>query len=297
MDRADEWRLFASVADKRSFAKAAQEARRSPQAVTRAIAALEQRLGVRLLHRTTRSVSLTDEGARRLERSRRVLAELAALEAGVAAEPRGLLTVTASVLFGQQHVLPIVTEFLAEHGAVDVRLMLLDRVVSLAEEGVDLAVRIGGLPDSSLRTRLVGHVRSIICASPAYLERRGTPRDPDALQGHDCIAFTTTTPIADRWSFAVPGRRERSVGVRARLVVNTGQAAVDAALAGVGLVRVLSYQVDHLLARKQLRVVLAPHEPPPSPIHLVQLPGVQVPAASAFAELAAGRLRRRFGRP
>jgi DNA-binding transcriptional LysR family regulator len=294
MDRSDEWRLFVAVAERRSFARAAQAEGRSPQAVTRAIAALESRIGARLLHRTTRSVSLTDEGARLLERCKRVLAELAELEAGGSGELRGTLTVTAPLLFGQLHVLPIVAEFLAEHPAVDVRLLLLDRVVALAEEGVDLAVRIGALPDSSLRSRLVGTVRVVVCASPAYLQRRGLPREPAALTGHDCITFTGTTPTADRWSFAGPGGRERGVAVRSRLVVNTGQAALDAAVAGLGLVRLLSYQVDELVTRKKLRVVLAGHEPAPVPVHVVQLPGAQVRAASAFADLAAERLRRRF---
>jgi DNA-binding transcriptional LysR family regulator len=294
MDRLDEWRLFVAVADRRSFTAAARAERRSPQAVTRAIAALEARVGARLLHRTTRSVSLTDEGARRLERCRRALADFAELEAGGAAEPRGVLAVTAPVLFGQLHVLPIVREFLGKFPAVDVRLSLLDRVVALAEEAVDLGVRIGGLPDSSLRSRLVGHVRWVVCASPAYLRRRGTPREPGALAKHTCIAFTGTTPVPERWSFSRRGRRERSVLVRSRLVVNTGQAAVDAALAGLGLARVLSYQVADLVARQRLRIVLADHEPPPAPIHIVQLPGAQVRAASAFADLAVERLRARF---
>ena len=204
---------------------------------------------------------------------------------------------TAPVLFGQIHVLPIVSEFLGNFPAVEVRLLLLDRVVALAEEAVDLAVRIGGLPDSSLRSRLVGHVRMVVCASPAYLQRRGTPRDPRALAKHDCIAFTVTTPVPERWSFSRRGRAERSVLVRPRLVVNTGQAALDAALAGLGLARVLSYQVTDLVARNRLRIVLPDHEPPPSPIHIVQLPGAQVRAASAFADLAVERLRARFAGP
>jgi DNA-binding transcriptional LysR family regulator len=296
MDRLDEWRLFVAVAERRSFAQAAFAEQRSPQAVTRAIADLESRLGARLLHRTTRSVSLTDEGARLLARGRRVLAEFAELEAGGPGEPRGALTITAPILFGQLHVLPIVTELLARHPAVEVKLLLLDRIVALAEEGVDLAIRIGGLPDSSLRSRLVGHVRFVVCASPAYLARRGTPRDPASLARHDCIAFTGTTPTADRWAFAGPGG-DRSVAVRCRLAVNTGQAAVDAALAGLGLARVLSYQVEPLVARRRLRVVLARHELPPVPVHIVQLPGAQVRAAMVFADLAAQRLRARFGGP
>jgi DNA-binding transcriptional LysR family regulator len=297
MDRLEEWRSFVAVAERRSFKKAAQAAQRSPQAITRAIAALEARLGTRLLHRTTRSVSLTDEGARLLERARQVLDDVAALEhTSFDRELRGRLTVTAPVLFGQLHVLPIVTEFLTRHAAVTVNLSLLDRVVALAEEGVDLAVRIGGLPDSALRSRPVGQVRYVICASPAYLRRRGTPREPRALAAHDCVAFLGST-APDRWSFAGPDRREHSVPVHCRLSVNTGQAAVDAALAGLGLVRVLSYQVAPLVRRKRLRLVLERHEPPPAPIHVVQLPGAPVRAASAFADLCAQRLRALFAAP
>jgi DNA-binding transcriptional LysR family regulator len=298
MDRIDSWRLFASVATERSFSKAARRERRSPQAVTRAVAALEARVGTRLLNRTTRSVSLTDDGARYLEKCRRVLAEFDQLDTAAGAsqtEPRGVLSVTAPVLFGQLHILPIVEEFLELHRAMDVRLVLLDRVVSLAEEGIDLGIRIGSLPDSSLRARQVGRTRSVVCASPDYLKRRGIPRDLQALSRHDGIAFSATTPVADRWSFLQPSRRERSVFVHPRLIVNTGQAAIDAALAGLGLVRVFAYQIDHLVAQKQLRIVLESFEPEPIPIQLVQLPGVQVRAATKFAELAASRLTARFG--
>jgi DNA-binding transcriptional LysR family regulator len=298
MDRIDEWRLFATVATERSFSRAASRERRSPQAVTRAVAALEARVGTRLLNRTTRSVSLTDDGARYLEKCRRVLAEFDQLDAAVGADqadPRGVLSVTAPVLFGQLHILPIVEAFLDLHRAMDVRLVLLDRMVSLAEEGVDLGIRIGSLPDSSLRARQVGHTRSVICASPDYLKRRGTPRDLDTLSRHDGIAFSATTPVADRWSFPQPSRRERSVFLHPRLTVNTGQAAIDAALAGLGLVRVFAYQIDHLVEQKKLRIVLESFEPEPIPIQLVQLPGVQVPAATKFADLAASRLTAKFG--
>ena len=298
MDRIDEWRLFAQVAARKSFAAAARAEGRSPQAVTRSVAALESRLGTRLLNRTTRSVSLTGEGERYLERGRRVLAEFDALEAPSAdarARLRGSLSVTAPLLFGRMHVLPVAAEFLAGHPAVDLRLTLIDRMVSLAEEGIDLAVRIGSLPDSSLRALAVGHVRLVVCASPGYLSRAGTPAAPADLARHACISFAGTTPIPDRWSLAGGGgRREKSVPVRARLVVNSGEAAIDAAVAGLGLVRVLSYQIDHLVAARALRVVLAPFEPTPLPVQLVHLPGIQPRLAAAFAAVAAPALRRRL---
>jgi DNA-binding transcriptional LysR family regulator len=308
MDRIDEWRVFAAVEQRRSFTRAARDLRRSPQAVTRAVAALEGRLGVRLFHRTTRSVSLTDVGERYRERSQRALAEFDLLEARLdaQAELRGLLSVTAPVLFGQLHVLPVALGFMALHPALEVRLVLLDRVVSLAEEGIDLGVRIGALPDSSLRARGIGQVRSVVCASPAYLRRAGVPRVPADLARHTCIAFSGTSPGA-RWSFparaavdakgAKPSsdrRRDHSVAVRARLQVNTAQAAIDAALADAGCVRVLSYQVKQLVADKRLRIVLPSFEPEPRPVHVVHVSGGQNRAAAAFIDHAADELRRRI---
>jgi DNA-binding transcriptional LysR family regulator len=292
MDRLEEWRMFSTVASLRSFAGAARRLGRSPQAVTRAVAALEARIGTRLLHRTTRSVSLTSDGERYVERSRRAIAELDALEAPIDthAELAGTLSLTAPVLFGQLHVMPIVSAFLATHEHVTVKAALLDRVVSLAEEGVDLAVRIGELPDSALIARPVGQVRTVVVASPDYLDRVGTPRTPESLAKHTCIAMSATTPIADRWAFG-----GRSIAVAPRLVVNTAQAAIDAAAGGLGLTRVLSYQVDRLVDAGKLRIVLASHEPPAVPVHLVHLPGVQPRAAITFAELAATTLRKRLG--
>jgi DNA-binding transcriptional LysR family regulator len=294
MDRIDEWRVFVEVAGRRSFSAAARALGHSPQAVTRAVAAVEARIGARLLHRTTRSVSLTGEGERYLERARHAVAEADRLETrdDAGAPLAGRLAITAPVLFGQLHVVPVVTAFLAAHPALDIRLLLVDRVVSLADEGLDVAVRIGALADAGLVARQVGHVRSMVVASPAYLRRARTPRSPADLAEHACISFSGTTATTDRWSFPVPGSRPRTVSVRTRLAVNTGQAAIDAALAGLGLVRVLSYQVDELIASGRLQPVLARFEPPPSPVHLVRLPGVQTRAAAAFLDAASERLRR-----
>jgi DNA-binding transcriptional LysR family regulator len=296
MDRIDEWRIFTEVARKRSFIEAARITGRSPQAITRAVAALEGRVGTRLFFRTTRSVALTSEGERYLERSRAVLGEFDALEHAKRRDAplEGRISVTAPVLFGQLHVAPVLFDFLRDQPRVDGRLVLLDRVVSLAEEGLDLGLRIGPLPDSSLRARLIGHVRSVVCASPGYLRRRGRPRSPEALAKHACVAFTGTTPVADRWSFPTRGRRDRSVAVAPRMIVNTGQAAIDAALAGLGLVRVMSYQVDAWVARKKLEIVLEAFEPAPLPIHIVELPGVRNRIASAFVERAVDQLKSRL---
>ena len=293
MDRSEEWRAFVAVAGRRSFVEAARALRRSPQAITRAVAALEQRLGARLLNRTTRSVSVTGEGELYLERGRRVLAELDALES--APETRtplaGRLSITAPVLFGQLHVAPLLCAFLEEHPGVDGRLLLVDRVVSLAEEGIDLAVRIGALPDSSMRARLVGQVRWVVCASPAYLSRAGVPRAPEALARHACISFDAGSPVADHWSFPGGKGRERSVAFRPRLIVNTAQAGIDAAIAGLGIVRVVSYQVERPLAQRKLRLILERFAMPPVPIHILQLPGLPNRLAAAFVDFAGVRLR------
>ncbi len=298
MDRLDEWRIFVTVATLESFAQAARTLGRSPQAVTRAVAALEARLKSRLLARTTRSVSLTVEGERYLERGRRALAEMDALETPIdeRAPLRGGATITAPVLFGQLHVVPIVLELLKKEPDVDVRLRLVDRIVALADEGIDVGVRIGVLADSSLRAQKVGEVHAVTVASPAYVERAGRPRSPEELADHTCIAFAGTTPTADRWSFrrAAASSRERKVSVRARLSVNTGQAAIDAALAGLGIARLLSYQVDDLVAAGKLVVLLKSFEPEPVPVHVVQLAGVSSRAATAFVELAVARLRARL---
>lgn len=291
MDRTEEWRAFVQVATQRSFARAAQTLHRSPQAITRAVAALEHRLGTRLLHRTTRSVSLSDAGERYLERARRVVAELDALEAPADDRTlRGTLSITAPMLFGQLHVAPVVTSFLARHAEVAARLALTDRVVSLADEAIDLAVRIGTLDDSALIGRVLGHVRWVVVASPAYLDEHGTPRTIDALAKHSCVAFQGPPSLPDRWSFT-----GGTVAIAPRLVVNAGQAAIDAALAGLGLVRLLSYQVDRLVAAGRLRVVLASAEPPPLPVHLLSLPGVTSRLVSAFADHATAQLRKRLG--
>lgn len=276
MDRIEEWRVFATVATEKSFAAAAKRLRRSPQAVTRAIAALEARIATRLLHRTTRSVSLTHDGEQYLERARRVVAEVDALESPADAQLRGTLAVTAPAVFGQLHVAPIVATFLAAHAQAAANMVLLDRVVSLAEEGLDVAVRIGALPDSALVARLVGRVRVVTVASPRYLERAGTPR-PESLAKHAIIGFTGTKPLA-----------------RARLTVNTAQAAIELALAHHGLARVISYQVDAHVAANRLRIVLPSLEPAPSPVHLVHLPGRLARIAAAFVEHAVPALKARL---
>jgi len=298
-DRLDTLTIFAAVAEQQSFAEAARHLSRSPASVTRAVAALEERLQTRLFNRTTRSVALTDAGARYLESSRRLLAtydELEAVDLGERIQPRGWINVTAPTMFGRLHVLPIVRTFLGEYPQVDVRLLLLDRVVSLVDEGLDLGVRIGQLPDSSLRAVLVGQVRRIVCAAPQYVARCGVPVTPRDLAGHSVVACTAVTPIPNRWSFHGPSGVS-SVAVRPRLVANTTAGAVDAALDGLGFACIRSYQAEPYMAAGRLQTVLIEYEPPPAPIHIVHPEGRHLPAkVRLFLDHAAEALRAKFGR-
>jgi len=295
MDRLDELSIFVAVAEQGSFVAAARRLGRSPSAITRAVSTLEDRLAIRLFNRTTRSVALTDEGARYLDRCRRALAafdELALSAASEKAEPTGTLTLTAPEMFGRLHLLPIAQDFMRGYPQVSASLLLLNRIVSFVDEGIDLGVRIAHLPDSSLRAIAVGHVSRVACASPAYLARRGVPASPADLAGHDAVA--TASNAGERWSFG-GGQGEQSVSVNARLVVNTVQAALDAAVAEAGIVRALSYQTAPLEAAGALRRILAPYEPPPIPIHIVHPAGRHLsPKMRLFIDRAVPALRGKF---
>jgi DNA-binding transcriptional LysR family regulator len=258
-DRLDVLTIFVTVAELHSFAEAARQLSRSPASITRGVAVLEERLQTRLFNRTTRSVALTDAGARYLETCRRLLAtyhELETVNFGERVEPRGWINVGAPVLFGRLHVLPLVRSFLDEYPQVDVRLLLLDRIVSLVDEGLDLAIRIGQLPESSLRAVRVGQVRRVVCATPQYLGRHGVLETPRDLGHHGVVACTAVTPIPGRWSFHGP-KGVMSVAVTPRLIVNTTAAALDAVLDGLGLTCILSYQADSHVAAGRLQIVLA----------------------------------------
>ncbi|HTH98850.1 MAG TPA: LysR family transcriptional regulator [Stellaceae bacterium] len=283
--------VFAKVADSGSFAVAARALNMSPPAVTRAIAGLEDLIGTRLLIRTTRRVSLTEAGQRYAQECRRILAEIDEAEAAAAgayAKPTGGLTVTASILFGQIYVLPIMTEYLDRHQAVSGRLLLLDRIVNMVEDGIDVAIRIGPLADSELSAIKVGTVRRIICGAPAYFGKHGLPQRPEDLKGHSIIA-TTGSSAPQEWRF---GQRPQSMTLPARLACSTNAASISAALSGWGLTRVLSYQVGEALADGRLQVVLADFEEPPLPIHVVHVEGRRTAAkVRAFVDLAVERLR------
>ena len=295
MDRTDAIAVFIAVADHGSFAAAARRLGRSPASVTRAVADLESRLGVRLLTRTTRAVSTTEAGQRFLGGAKRVLADLDEIEraaAGQGTAPRGELRLTAPILFGRLHVLPIVTEFLDRFPEVQAALALVDRPVDLVEEGLDVAVRIGALGESSAVATRVGALRRIVVASPDYLARRGTPQRPADLTDHDVVAFSGIAGV-EHWVFR-EAARDVNVAIRPRLVVSTAEAAIDAARAGFGLTRVLSYQAAEDVARGSLLRVLPGYEGDEVPIHLVY-PGGRHPPPKlrAFLDFTTPRLRRR----
>lgn len=270
MDQIHLMRVFVAVGELESFAAAARRLGISAAAVTRAVGALEESLGVKLLLRTTRSVRLTEAGSRYLEDSRNILASLREANeaaAGVNAAPRGNLAVTAPMLFGKFFVMPCIVRYLQTYPEVDVSALFLDRVVNLVEEGMDVAVRIGPLPDSGLKARQVGQVRRLLCASPDYLARHGTPRHPSELAQHALIAANGVGAGLE-WKFR-EAQVPLSVRVKPRLNVTSNDAAIAAATAGLGIAHLLSYQVADDLVAGRLRTVLEDFEETPWPIHVL----------------------------
>jgi DNA-binding transcriptional LysR family regulator len=275
VDRLDAMQAFAAVAELGSFAAAARRLRLSPPAVTRAVALLEDQLGLALLNRTSRSVRLTERGALYLESCRQILAEIESAERRVRgddAAPRGSLAVSAPIVFGRLHILPIVDRLLREHRALVIRLDLSDRAVHLVEEGIDVAVRIGALANSALVAVKIGEVGPVLVASPAYLAARGMPDSPAELAGHDLVAFDSIATTND-WHFGTPGRptERSSVRVEPRLTVNSADAAIAAAEAGLGIAQVGSYQVCSAIEAGRLSLVLPGFKPPPMPVSLIHL--------------------------
>lgn len=293
MDRLQAMAAFLAVVDTGGFASAARKLKVSPPVATRAVAELEQRLGVRLLRRTTRVVRVTETGARFALDCRRILAELDEAEdaaAGAHGAPRGHLTVTSSVLFGRMYVTPIVTDYLSRYAQVDVACWFVDRVVNLIDEDVDVAIRIGELPDSSLQAVRVGQVRRVVCAAPSYLERAGTPSGPQDLTRHTIVSASGVTPSPE-WRLA-DGGAQCSVKLRPRMTTTTNDAALAAALSGFGLTRLLSYQVAEHLRDGTLRAVLTGYEPAPLPVHVVHREGRNASRkVRTFLDLAIEALR------
>lgn len=293
MDRFQEMQVFAAVAQEQGFSAAARRLGMSAASVTRAVAALEKRIGTLLLTRTTRSVHLSEAGQRYLEDCRRILAEVQEAEdsaAGSHAQPRGQLTITAPVLFGELFVTPVMVGYLNQFPEVTINGLLVDRVVSMVEEGIDVAVRIGDLPDSNQHAIRVGEVRRVICASPDYLKTHGRPRHPDELTGAPVVATSSIGQLRT-WPFLDQGQ-PISVRPEPRLVVTANQAAITAACLGLGFTRVLSYQVASKVAAGELEVVLADFELPPLPIHIVYQGGRKAPArVRSFVDFMVKALR------
>src|SRR6202022_3836907 len=270
MDRIDAMQAFVAVADLQGFAPAARKLGLSASGGARCVAALEDRLGARLLQRTTRSVTLTDVGSRYLERARRILADVEEAEGAAEGErtrPSGRLVVSAPVGFGRLHVSPVMSAYLTRYPEVSGELRLSDRMINLVEDGVDLAVRIGHLADSSLVARHVGEMRRIVVASNGYLKQRGEPDTPEAIASHQTIQFGATAASPD-WRFAEDGSEVR-VACTPRFTTNSADAAIQYAEQGGGLTRVLAYQAAEAIKAGRLRIVLEKFEQPPLPIHIV----------------------------
>jgi DNA-binding transcriptional LysR family regulator len=286
-------RVFVAVVDANGFAGASRKLKISPPAVTRAVNELETHLGVRLVSRTTRVVRVTDAGARYCEDCRRILAELAEADqsaTGSHGSPRGRLTLTAPVLFGCQFVTPVVTEYLQRYPEVSADCWFLDRLVNMMDEGVDVAVRIGDLPDSSMQAIRVGTVRRVICAAPAYLEQRGMPQTPDDLTSHTVISAAAVTPTPE-WRMVISAKAS-AVKVQARMITTTNDSAIAAAMSGFGLTQLLAYQVADQLRDGRLKAILTEFEPRVLPVHLLHREGRHASAkARAFLDLATERLR------
>ncbi|MCB1956297.1 MAG: LysR family transcriptional regulator [Rhodocyclaceae bacterium] len=269
MDKLKLMEAFVAIADEGSLTAAAQRQGSSLPAMVRALARLETHLGIRLINRTTRRIALTEEGRQYLARCRQVLADIDEAEAALTdrGPPSGTVTITAPVMFGRLHVAPLVAHFLAAEPAIRVNLLLLDRVVDLLEEGIDLALRIGRLQDSSMVALPLGHIRWLACASPDFLARHGTPVEPDALRALPCVRMLGNPALAG-WRFSTPAG-DAVIDVRGALATNQLDVAVDACRRGLGVGRFLSYQVAEALQRGELVEVLPAFAPPPSPVHFV----------------------------
>ncbi|MER9306325.1 LysR family transcriptional regulator [Mesorhizobium sp. M0293] len=298
MDRLEAMSLFVAAVEAGSLSAASRRFGIPLATISRKVSDLERHLNTRLLNRSTRRLTPTDAGQAYLAACRRILDDIGEAERTAAGEysaPTGELAITAPVVFGRLHVLPVVTGFLAAYPDVDIRLTLADHITQLVEDHFDLAIRIGQLPDSSLVAMGVGAIRRVVCASPAYLAEHGTPTTPEDLETHDCITFEGLASAAT-WSF-IKGKAEIPVQVHSRLQVNTAEAAIDAAIAGVGLTKVLSYQIEAALRSGMLRVLLEEFEPNPWPVSLVHAGHGLLPVKlRAFLDFAGPRLKERLAR-
>lgn len=293
MDRLESMMTLLAAIDAGSLSAASRRLGMPLATVSRKVSELESHLKTKLLHRSSRRLSLTDAGRSYVAACRRILDDVAEAERTAAGEysaPRGGLVITAPIVFGRLHVLPVVLEFLAAYPDIDIRLAMADRVINLHDDQIDLAVRIGDLPDSSLMALRVGSIGRVACGSPDYFARRGTPKQPSDLARHDCITFEGLN-APQTWTFGA-GKSATAVPVRSRLVVNTAEAALDAAVAAMGIARVLSYQAAAAVREKRLALVLRRFEPEPVPVSLLYPGQGMLPAKlRVFLDFAAPRLK------
>ena len=293
MDRLDAMSILVAVAEAGSLSAAARRLGTPLTTVSRKMSELEAHLKTRLFNRSSRRLTLTDAGQSYVAACKRILDDVEEAErvaSGEYSAPRGDLIITAPIVFGRLHVLPVVTAFLQAYPEINIRLVQADRTVNLAEDHIDLAVRIGALPDSSMIATRVGTIRRVVCGSPGYFAARGTPTSPSELEAHDCIAFEGPASLS-AWAFAT-GKSETTVAIRSRLYVNTAEAAVDAAVAGLGLTRVLSYQSANAVRASALALALEDFELTPWPVSLVYPAQRLLPLKlRAFIDFAAPRLK------
>ena len=297
MDRFHAMQVFVAVAEEQGFAAAARRLQLSPPAVTRAIAALEKQLGISLFVRSTRHVRTTDAGLRYLVDVRKILAQAQAADdaaAGIYSKPSGRLTVSASQLFGKLFVMPSIIKYLQRYTDTQVEALFIDRKVNLLEEGVDVAVRIGELADSGEHAQKVGSVRTVICASPAYLKQHALVMTPNDLLEHNLISSGGANQASD-WRFAASGKdkdKDKTLAIQARLIVTSNDAILDAVKQGFGVARLLSYQVVEALANNELVLLLEEYEIAPLPIHVIHREGINASAkVRTFVDLIAENLR------
>jgi len=293
MDRFSEMQIFVAVAESEGFAAGARKLKISPPAATRAVADLEHRLGIKLLNRTTRYVRVTDAGQRYLDDCKRILAQVTEADEaaiGINAAPRGHLVITAPVLFGRMYVMPCVVAYLQKYPDTEISAMFVDRVVNMLDEGVDVALRVGELSDSSFKALKVGTVRRVVCASPAYIEKYGLPQHPNDLSEHQIIVASSLSPNVE-WRF-LENKQSKIVRVKPRLTVTSNDAAIEAAVEGLGITRLISYQIAPELQNGQLKIILSEYEYPALPIHILHREGRNSSAkVRAFIDLVAEKLK------
>jgi DNA-binding transcriptional LysR family regulator len=298
MDRIEAMTILVAVADGGSLSEASRQLKIPLASVSRKLSELESHLNVKLLTRTTRALEFTDDGRSYLALCRRILDDVQEAERIVTGEytaPKGVLNITAPIVFGRLHVVPIIADFLKAYPEVDVQLVLTDRGVDLLEEKIDLALRIGELPNSSLLATRVGEIRQVTCGSPEYFKKRGRPKSPQDLKAHDCVNIAVLGS-AKNWIF-YSGKSKINVAVRPRLEVTTSEAGIEAAALGVGITRALSYQLSSYQNSKRLEIILEAFEPEPWPVHLVHSAGRIVPLKlRAFLDYAGPRLRNRLSK-